>query len=169
MRWIAFALLLMAPAAANAEVVSSGPNAFYLRQTLTVPAAPEAALASFGRIERWWSKDHTYGGDESRLSLQLRPGGCFCERLAGGGVEHMRVAYIDSPKRLVLTGGLGPLLYEGVAAVMDLRFERDGAGTKVTMDYKVAGFASGGADKLAPLVDGVLAEQMKRYAAFASR
>ena len=81
----------------------------------------------------------------------------------------MRVAYIDSPKRLVLTGGLGPLLYEAVAAAMDIRFERDGSGSKVTMDYKVAGFASGGADKLAPLVDGVLAEQMKRYQAYAGR
>ena len=37
------------------------------------------------------------------------------------------------------------------------------------MEYKAAGFASGGADKLAPLVDGVLAEQMQRFAAFASR
>jgi hypothetical protein len=37
------------------------------------------------------------------------------------------------------------------------------------MNYKVAGFASGGADKLATPVDGMLAEQMKRYADFAGR
>ena len=167
MRWIAFAGLVLAPAAAGAEVVGSNSNGFHLRQTLTLPAPPASAFASFGKIEKWWSPDHTYGGDASRLSMQLRPGGCFCEQLAGGGVEHMRISYVDSPKRLVLTGGLGPLLYEGVAAVMDVRFERSGSGSKVTMTYKAAGFASGGADKLAPLVDGVLAEQMKRYAAFA--
>ena len=169
MRLIAPAALLMVAATpARAEVVSSSPNGFHLRQSLTLPAPPDAAFASFGRIEKWWSPDHTYGGDPSRLSMQVRPGGCFCEQLASGGIEHMRVAYVDSPKRLVLTGGLGPLLYEAVAAVMDVRIEPSGTGSKVTMNYKVAGFASGGADKLAPLVDRVLAEQMKRYGAFAT-
>ena len=52
---------------------------------------------------------------------------------------------------------------------MDVRVEPAGAGSKVTMEYKAAGFASGNADKLAPVVDGVLAEQMKGYAAFAAR
>ncbi len=170
MRWIAFAgLLLTTPAAVGAEVLSSSANGFHLRQSVTLPGPPDSAFASFGKIEKWWSPDHTYGGDASRLSLQLRPGGCFCEQLASGGIEHLRVNYVDSPKRLVLTGGLGPLLYEGVTAVMDVRVEPSGTGSKVTMDYKAAGFASGGADKLAPAVDGVLAEQIKRFAAFASR
>jgi len=31
------------------------------------------------------------------------------------------------------------------------------------MDYRVAGFANGGAEKLAPAVDSVLADQFKRY------
>ncbi len=35
------------------------------------------------------------------------------------------------------------------------------------MDYNVAGFADGGADKLAPVVDGVLGAQFKRYREFA--
>ncbi|MBA3526817.1 MAG: ATPase [Sphingomonas sp.] len=170
MRWIAFAgLLLATPAAVEAEVVSSSANGFHLRHSVTLSGPPDSAFTAFGKIEKWWSPDHTYGGDASRLSLQLRAGGCFCEQLATGGIEHLRVTYVDAPKRLVLTGGLGPLLYEAVAAVMDVRIEPSGAGSKLTMEYKVAGFASGGADKLAPLVDGVLAEQMKRYAAFASR
>jgi hypothetical protein len=37
------------------------------------------------------------------------------------------------------------------------------------MDYKVGGFANGGADKMAPLVDGVLAEQFKRYREYVRR
>ena len=37
----------------------------------------------------------------------------------------------------------------------------------MTLDYRVAGFANGGAEKMAPLVDGVLAEQFKRYREFA--
>ena len=73
----------------------------------------------------------------------------------------MRVGYVDPGKRVVLTGSLGPLLYEATAGVMDVKFERIAGGTKVTMDYSVAGFANGGADKLAPLVDSVLAEQIQ--------
>lgn len=170
MRWIAMGGLLLAMStAAGAEVVTSTANAFHLRQSVTVPVPPDAAFASFAKIEKWWNADHTYSGDASRLSMQLQAGGCFCERLDSGGIEHMRVAYVDAPKRLVLTGGLGPLLYEAVATVMDVRVEPSGTGSEVTMTYKAAGFASGGADKLAPVVDGVLAEQMKGYAAFAAR
>ncbi|HYI43016.1 MAG TPA: ATPase [Sphingomicrobium sp.] len=170
MRWIVIAgALLVTPAVASAEVVSSGPNAFHLRQTYTVAAAPSAAFSSFGQIAKWWSADHTYSGDAAKLSMQMRAGGCFCEQLPGGGIEHLRVSYIDAPKRVVLTGALGPLLYQAVAGVMDVQIEATGTGSKVTMEYKAAGFASGGADKLAPLVDAVLAEQMKRFTAFAAR
>ena len=70
-------------------------------------------------------------------------------------------------KRVVLTGSLGPLLYDATAGSMDVQFEKIAGGTKVTMDYKVAGFADGGADKLAPVVDGVLGAQFKRYREFA--
>ena len=36
------------------------------------------------------------------------------------------------------------------------------------MDYRVAGFANGGGEKLAPLVDQVLAEQMARLRKYAA-
>jgi hypothetical protein len=38
----------------------------------------------------------------------------------------------------------------------------------VVLDYKVAGFAKGGAAKLAPGVDQVLAAQLKRYREYAA-
>jgi hypothetical protein len=38
----------------------------------------------------------------------------------------------------------------------------------MTLDYRVAGFAKGGGEKLAGLVDGVLADQMKRFRAYAT-
>ena len=75
------------------------------------PSPPSA------RSAQWWSKDHTYSGDAARMSLQLRPGGCFCETLdGGGGIEHMRVTFVQPGERVVLTGSLGPLLYEATAA-----------------------------------------------------
>ena len=58
--------------------------------------------------------------------MSLSPGGCFCERLPnGGGIEHMRVAFVDPGKRLVLTGSLGPLLYQATAGVMDVQVRTD--------------------------------------------
>jgi hypothetical protein len=150
-------------------VVSSQGNGFVLRHSADLPVAPAAAFASFTKMGSWWSPSHTYSGDSKNLSLSAAAGGCFCERLkGGGGVEHMRVSYIQPSKRLVLTGGLGPLLYEATAGAMDIRFEPAASGSRVTMTYKVAGFAAGGADKLAGPVDSVLAEQFKRYTAFAS-
>lgn len=80
----------------------------------------------------------------------------------------MRVAYIDPGKRVVLTGSLGPLLYEATSGVMDVQVKMQSAGAQLVLDYKVAGFANGGADTMAPLVDRVLAEQMRRFRAFAT-
>ena len=68
-----------------------------------------------------------------------------------------------------MTGGLGPVIYEGAAGVMDVRFEKIAGGTRVIMDYRAAGFATGGADKMAAVVDQVLGQQMKSYRAFAVR
>lgn len=168
MRFLLFGLIALATPAA-AEVVSSSPNGFEVRQTINLVVPQDRAFASFGQIQNWWSKDHTYSGDSARLVLQMRPGGCFCERLdGGGGIEHMRVTYLQPGERVILTGSLGPLLNEATVGVMDVKVERIAGGSKITMDYKVAGFANGGADQIAPGVDQVLAEQMKRLRAFAA-
>jgi len=164
MRAILAAALILAPGAAAAEVVSAGPHGFHIRHSVQLVVPQPDAFAAFGNIGSWWSGDHTYSGDAANLSLQLRPGGCFCERLPdGGGIEHLRVAYVAPGERVVLTGSLGPLLFEATNGVLDVQVERIAGGSRLTMDYKVAGFAEGGAEKLAPIVDQVLGEQMKRY------
>lgn len=168
MRVLVLGAVLIAPPA-SAEVVSSGPHGFHVRHSVQLVAPPEQAMDAFREVGSWWDKDHTYSGSASNLSLALSPGGCFCERLPkGGGIEHMRVAYLSPGERLVMTGPLGPLLYEATSGVMDVKFERIAGGTRVTMDYKAAGFAAGGADKMAPLVDQVLGEQTRRFRTFAS-
>ncbi|HEU4809096.1 MAG TPA: ATPase [Sphingomicrobium sp.] len=158
-------LLLASPAAA--EVVSASPNGFEVRETVNLVVPPETALAAFAELPKWWDPEHTYSGDSANLSFDLRPGSCFCERLPdGGGVEHMRVAYLDPGKRVVLTGSLGPLLYEATTGVMDVKVKRAAGGSQFVLDYKVAGFANGGGDKLATAVDEVLTEQIKRFRAY---
>ena len=163
-------MLLLASAPASAEVVSASSNGFEVRETVPLVVPPEAAFKAFGELPAWWDPQHTYSGDSANLRLQLTPGGCFCERIpkSGGGVEHMHVAYVEPNKRVVLTGALGPLLYEATTGVMDVQIKTIAGGSQLVLDYKVAGFANGGADKLAPAVDGVLAEQLKRFRTYAT-
>ena len=172
MRWIVAAGLATALAAtpASAEVVSSSPTGFHIRHVVQMVVPPPLAYAGFTRVASWWDGDHTYSGDAANLSLNVTPGGCFCERVpkTGGGIEHMRVAYVEPGKRIVLTGSLGPLLFEATSGVMDVKVDRVAGGSKVTIDYKVAGFASGNGQALAPLVDSVLANQFKRFRTYAA-
>jgi len=114
------ALIVLATPAA-AEVVSANANGFEVRETVALVVPPEVAFGSFGDIAAWWDPQHTYSGDSANLSLALVPGGCFCERIPeSGGIEHLRVVFVDPGKRLVLTGALGPLLYEAATGVMDV-------------------------------------------------
>jgi hypothetical protein len=169
MKHVLFLALIASTSPASAEVVSASPNGFEVRQTVNLVVPPADAFDAFRNIGAWWDPEHTYSGDAANLSLALVPGGCFCERLPkGGGVEHMRVTYIEPGKHVVLTGALGPLLYEAVTGVMDVQVKTIAGGAQLTLDYKAAGFAKGGADKLAPAVDSVLAAQMKRYRAYAT-
>jgi hypothetical protein len=166
---LVLALLAVATRAA-AEVVSASPNGFEVRETVNLVVPPPLAFDSFRNVSAWWDPEHTYSGDSANLSLSLQPGGCFCERIpkTGGGVEHLRVAYVDPGKRIVLTGALGPLLYEAATGVMIVDVKTVAGGSELTLDYKAAGFAKGGADKLAPAVDEVLAGQLKRLRTYAT-
>ena len=169
MKYLAL-VLLAATTPVSAEVVNASANGFEVRETVPLVVPPEAAFKAFGELPAWWDPEHTYSGSSANLRLELVPGGCFCERIpkTGGGVEHMRVAFVDPGKQIVMTGALGPLLYQATTGVMDVRVTTIAGGSQVTLDYKVAGFANGGADKLAPAVDGVLAEQMKRFRTYAT-
>lgn len=169
MKWLVALATILAPTAARAEVVSAGPNGFEIRHSVAIAIPQPAAFDAFTRVAQWWNAAHTYSGKSSNLTLSLTPGGCFCESLAnGGGIEHLHVAYVDPGKRLVLTGALGPLLFQAATGVMDIKVERAAGGSRVTLDYKVAGFANGGADKLAPLVDQVLGDQLARFGKYAA-
>ena len=164
--WI-FVAAALAASPAQAKVVSSSANGFEISHGFETGMTPNEIYALFGQPSDWWSPDHTYSGDARRLSMTLHPGGCLCETLPGaGGIHHLRVTYVDPGKRVVLEGALGPLLYEAVAGVMDVQIKpRAAGGSTVTLNYRASGFANGGADRLAPLVDSVLGSQMERLAA----
>ncbi len=170
MRNTIFAILMLTAAPAAAGVVGSDAHGFEVRQSIDLPVPRAQAYAAFGQVQRWWAKGHTYSGDSARLSLMLRPGGCFCERLyGGGGIEHLRVTYVQPGERVVLTGGLGPLLFEATAGVMDVEIKPIAGGSRLTINYRAAGFARGNGSEMAVAVNQVLGEQASRLKAFVSR
>ena len=85
--------LLCIATAARGEVVDKTASGFLSVHEVTVTAPPASVYAAFvSDVGRWWNPEHTYSNDAANLSIDARPGGCFCERLAnGGGVQHMSV------------------------------------------------------------------------------
>jgi arylsulfatase A-like enzyme len=74
---------------ARAEVVRQWDTGFAIRHVVEAPVRADRAYAALGEVGRWWSSAHTYSGDAPKaLTLEMKPGGCFCEALAGGGVAH---------------------------------------------------------------------------------
>ena len=110
MRVVPLIALSMMAAPGSAAVVAASDHGFEVQHSVNLVVPQAQAFTAFGQIGQWWNNEHTYSGDGKRMSLQMRPGGCFCEPLdGGGGIEHMRVTYVQPGERVVLTGSLGPL------------------------------------------------------------
>jgi len=167
MRWLPLLLGLIAGPAA-AAVVDAQPGGFEVKTTIAIAASPDAVYAALVQPGRWWSSQHTYSHDARNLTLEPLAGGCWCEALPGGGsVQHMRVVYADPGKMLRAVGGLGPLQGMGVQGALTWTLASGPAGgTVVTQAYDVGGYAPGGLAALAPIVDGVLGEQLARLKAY---
>src|SRR5690349_5839790 len=107
---------VVALASGPAGAVEISANGFLVRHEMTI-AAPAAKVydALTAHIGVWWNAQHTCSGDGRDLSIGLRPGGGFCEGLASGSVEHMRVVRWREDQLLRMSGGLGPLQGSGVA------------------------------------------------------
>jgi hypothetical protein len=161
------AAIVLGSQTVSAAVVASGVGGFIIRDEIVYPGARAAAWQRLVRIQDWWASTHTYSGNSANLSLSLRPGGCWCEKLPNGGfVRHMDVVLAIPGDTLRVTGGLGPL--QGIGATGALTFTlKDGAQgtTTVVAEYAVTGYSAAGMAQLAVPVDKVLAEQLASFAA----
>lgn len=165
-RAILIAVALAAPA--SAKVVADNAAGFAIEHETVIAAPPQRVYAAIGQPARWWSSAHSWSGKAVNLTLDLRAGGCFCERLpGGGGVEHARVVMAWPGKLVRLTGALGPLQSEALAATLTWELKPAAGGTQVKLTYVVAGFARTARAALPGAVDGVLGEQLTRLKAFA--
>jgi hypothetical protein len=146
-------LVLALGGPAPAEVKSAAPNGFEVVSVATIAALPDRVYAALGEVGRW-SASHTFSRDAANLSIELRAGGCVCERLKdGGSVQHLQVVYAAPGEGLRLRGALGPLQMEGKPAE---------GGTSLTQSYVIGGYIRGGMEQWAPRVDRVLDEQLQR-------
>jgi uncharacterized protein YndB with AHSA1/START domain len=156
---------------ARADVVDKTGSGFTVRTTVTVAAAPQRVYRDLLNVGAWWDKEHTYSGDAKNMTLLAQPGGCFCEKYAGGAIEHGRVVNVSPDKLLRLSAALGPLQELATAGTMTWTIEaaKQGSGSMLTMTYAAGGYAPGGLDKLADIVDAVLAQQVKLLKAYAEK
>jgi len=142
------------------EVLDKSPAGFLVKNTATIAAPAERVYGALAQVGSWWQQDHTWSGDARNLSLDPKAGGCFCEKLKNGSVQHMTVIYAAAGEKLRLSGALGPLQEAGVIGTLTFDLAKSGDATLVTVTYSAGGYYQGGLEKLAGPVDQVLAAQL---------
>jgi hypothetical protein len=164
---IVLAAGMVAALPAGAAVKSSSAAGFVVVETASVKAAPARAYTSLREVGHWWDSAHSFSHSALNMRLELRAGGCWCETLpAGGGVQHMQVAFVEPGKTVILRGTLGPLIDQGLSGAMTFTFAPEDKGTKITVEYAVGGYFSDTKVNWAAAVDGVLGAQVQRMARY---
>jgi uncharacterized protein YndB with AHSA1/START domain len=164
--------LLLAPATPLfAAVLESGEHAFAVSHTLETAAEPDVVYRTMtAHIDQWWNPAHSWSGEAANLYVKAERGGCFCERLPNGGfAEHLRIIYLAPGEEIRFDGTLGPLQTMSVQGRMQWTIEKAEPGSRVTFTYRVFGHPEGGLTSLAPVVDGVIGEQLQRLGERLSR
>jgi hypothetical protein len=158
------------PAIAKVQQVNE--RGFVVQFSATVPASGEKVWDELINPADWWDSDHTFSGDAANLSLEAKPGGCFCEILPGenggpprGGIEHMRVVQVEKPRWLRMSGALGPLQNEALVGTLTFQLKpAEGGGTQIILEYVVGGFMRAPVEAVSMSVDKVLGQQVERLA-----
>jgi uncharacterized protein YndB with AHSA1/START domain len=160
-------VLVLISAAARAETSQVSATGFTATFALPIDSDPDRVYEAFTQLPRWWNKSHTWSGSAGNLSLDAQAGGCFCERWGNGAsAMHGRVLMAQPGAVLRLHAWLGPLQDMPVQAVLTFGTARRDGATRMRITYKVAGPAELQLDQLAPAVDKVLAEQVKRLKSY---
>jgi uncharacterized protein YndB with AHSA1/START domain len=158
---IAFLAMAVMASPARAEVKDASASGFTVENAVDVPVdAATAWQVLVGGVDSWWPKDHTWWGRASTLSIDARAGGCFCEKNRDHQVQHMQVVFVDPPKLLRMSGGLGPLQGMGLTGALEWRLTPTDGGTHIVLWYRAGGYTPDDLSKFAPVVDSVQALQL---------
>ncbi len=167
----AFSLVLAMSSPAHATISAYSAHSLQVTHEVTI-AAPQAKVyeAIVSQVGAWWNPQHSYTKDTKNMSIEARPGGCFCEKFPdGGGIEHLRVVYLSPNNALRFSGGLGPFQANGVAGALNLKLSKvenaldaSKPSTKLELTYNFGGFMDGSFEKIAPAADAMLKDVVTR-------
>lgn len=148
-------------------------------------ASVEVVYDNFiNHIDNWWPKDHTWW--KGTLKIDEYAGGCFCETTQTSSAAHMQISFIHPQKKVVMTGGLGPLQEMGIYGALTWQFtslneedsntDSSNKGTRVTLTYHASGTiqfngkkaTNEDAEKLVQVVDKVQAQQLSSLTSFSN-
>lgn len=157
--------LLLTAGSADAEVKSTWEDGLRTENRVVVAASPEVVYLRLGEIGRWWNGAHSYSGKADNMTIALKPGGCFCEALPGGGVKHGEVILAWPGRTLRIQGGFGPLQDEGASGALTFNLKPIEGGTEVVQTYAIGGLRPEMV-QAGPIFDKVFGEQLTRFKAY---
>lgn len=165
-KFLLAAAIGLAASSAQAAVTARSDTAFTATYSQMVAGSPAQVYAALAKVGAWWNPAHTYSGDAANVTLSLTPGGCLCEALPGGGVQHGVVLMAWRARNLVrLQAALGPLQGATTNAILTIEAKSAPDGkVEIAASYRVIG--GEGLGRLADPVDGVVGEQIARLARY---
>jgi hypothetical protein len=157
---IAAAALSLFALPAAAEVVERSADSFTLRYAVDSGIAPEKIGPSLADLPRWWDSAHTYSGSAENLSLDLTPGGCWCERLADGtDFDHGRTVSVTADS-FVFNAPFGPMRGRTTKAELTVAWPATTRGRTPTWTMVVEGPGMGA---MADAIDAVMGAGYRRW------
>lgn len=149
----------------NAKVTEQGANHFVVKHQFASKQSASEVYNMFTQVNKWWEPDHSFEGKAENLYFDFDKQRCYCESVSNGGfVEHLAVIHVQPMKKVVFSGGLGPLQDHAVSGKLIWTFTPEDTGTKVELEYRVYGHITGGMGEWPQAVDFVLGTQIKRLA-----
>lgn len=157
---IAAAVLALSTTPAAAEVVARTADSFTLRYAIGAEIAPEDIAPALEALPKWWDPAHTYSGSSANLSLDLTPGGCWCEKLADGtNFDHGRTVSV-TPDSFVFNAPFGPMRGKTTKAELTVTWPGANRGWTPTWTMVVEGPGIGA---MADGVDAVMGAGYQRW------
>lgn len=154
-------LVVVTTPGAQALVSTQSKQHFSVKIETTIKASVEEVYQQFLSVGDWWESSHTWFGDATKMYIEPKANGCFCEVNGDKEAMHMTVSTVIPNKNIQMIGGLGPLQSMAVSGHMSWSFETPAEGmTKVTLKYLVKGFTGEESEIMAKAVDSVLATQL---------
>ena len=164
---------ILAAPCARADVTLATDNGFVVTERREVRAAPDRLAAAVSHVDEWWNDEHTFSDHAANLKLEASAGACFCERWAGGSVQHAQVIYV-TPELVRLVGALGPLQGLAVNGVLTFTIQKPDKADAAAKNWLVVTYRVGGGQvedmrRLPPMVDAMMSDTSTRLARYLDR